>query len=328
MTSFIVITTINGKSEGISSHQDRAGWSIIVVGDKKSKSIRSEGNLRFLSIENQETLNFQIVTKCPYNHYTRKNIGYLLAMQNGAKFIYDTDDDNLPYENWKMPPFECDRSISTTAKFINTYRVFTDKLVWPRGFPLDELRKRQTINFEKTDTARIGIWQGLVDNDPDVDAIYRLIWDEKMVFEKGPPFRIPENQYTPINSQNTFWISDVFKYLYLPATVEFRFTDILRGYIAQRLMWSRGLSLGIHPPLVFQNRNEHDYYSDLKDELNCYVSIKDIVKMLDNIKIDDDRDDLYCVYEALFDMEIVKEEELDLVMMWLHDYNKIINGKH
>ncbi|PIO68768.1 hypothetical protein TELCIR_09431 [Teladorsagia circumcincta] len=33
----------------------------------------------------------------PYKSYTRKNIGYLYAIEHGAEWIYDTDDDNKPY---------------------------------------------------------------------------------------------------------------------------------------------------------------------------------------------------------------------------------------
>jgi len=38
----------------------------------------------------------------------RKNIGYLFAIQNGAKFIYDTDNNNCPI----MKRIEINRTIS------------------------------------------------------------------------------------------------------------------------------------------------------------------------------------------------------------------------
>ena len=52
--------------------------------------------------------------------------------------------------------------------------------------------------------------------------------------------------------------------MYLPAFVSFRFTDILRGYVAQRIMWDYGLRLGFLPPNVFQKRNEHDLMADFR----------------------------------------------------------------
>lgn len=37
-----------------------------------------------------------LVRKLPYKSYTRKMIGYLYAISQGAEWIYDTDDDNRP----------------------------------------------------------------------------------------------------------------------------------------------------------------------------------------------------------------------------------------
>ncbi len=44
----------------------------------------------------QKSFNFKSIETTPFNSYNRKNIGYLFAIKNGAKFIYDTDDDNEP----------------------------------------------------------------------------------------------------------------------------------------------------------------------------------------------------------------------------------------
>ena len=35
----------------------------------------------------------------PLYNYSRKNIGYLLAMRDGAEVIVETDDDNRPLED-------------------------------------------------------------------------------------------------------------------------------------------------------------------------------------------------------------------------------------
>ena len=63
---------------------------------------------------------------CPYNHYARKNIGYLYAIQQGADIIYDTDDDNLPYDDWDIIDFSCDNFLSLDSKFVNVYKYFTN----------------------------------------------------------------------------------------------------------------------------------------------------------------------------------------------------------
>ena len=56
----------------------------------------SHPNCVFLSVEKQKTLGYRIHDLIPYKSYARKNIGYLYAIQHGAKVIYETDDDNCP----------------------------------------------------------------------------------------------------------------------------------------------------------------------------------------------------------------------------------------
>ncbi|KIH51862.1 hypothetical protein ANCDUO_18043, partial [Ancylostoma duodenale] len=74
-----------------------SGWKMVVVGDTKTPiNWRLEG-VHFLSVEDQQRLDYHLTSDLPYNSYTRKNIGYLYAIQHGAEWIYDTDDDNKPY---------------------------------------------------------------------------------------------------------------------------------------------------------------------------------------------------------------------------------------
>lgn len=49
---------------------------------------------------------FSIASELPFKSYTRKNIGYLYAISQGAEWIYDTDDDNKPYD--KRTDMSCD----------------------------------------------------------------------------------------------------------------------------------------------------------------------------------------------------------------------------
>ncbi|MGB3512087.1 MAG: hypothetical protein WBA93_23175 [Microcoleaceae cyanobacterium] len=187
MNKYIVITTINHKSEALSILEQKSDWKIVVVGDQKTPMIQSSENLIYLSIDDQKKLGYDIVKYCPYNHYARKNIGYLYAIEHGADVIYDTDDDNWPGDDWQVPDFICEQEYVSTQKFVNIYRYFTDKLIWPRGYPLDEIKNITEDSVINTKSIPIGVWQGLVDLDPDVDAIYRLTLGENIVFEKKSP---------------------------------------------------------------------------------------------------------------------------------------------
>jgi len=323
MRRFIVITTINEKSEAVKKFSKFKGWEVILVGDKKSHKIKNKNNITFLSVEDQRKLGFEIFKHCPYNSYSRKNIGYLYAMKLGADVIYDTDDDNLPYSHWAFPDFHIDRYANCNKSFVNIYQYFTSEKIWPRGYPLDEINTPQKISIKKSRKLKVGLWQGMVDIDPDVDAIYRLAIGKKIRFCKKNPIVLNKRLYCPLNSQNTLWSQEVFSCLYLPVSVSFRFTDILRGYIAQRLFWENDYRVGFTGATVYQNRNKHNLMKDFEDEM-CYIHIKDIVEILERQKLTSDVwENMLKIYKALRKKNYVKDSELDSVKAWAKDMNKV-----
>ncbi len=328
MKKYIVITTINEKSKAIREFERIDGWHLVVVGDKKSKQIASNQKLTFLSVEDQQELGFCIISKLPYNHYTRKNIGYLYAISQGAEFIYDTDDDNLPHPDWAFDAFSCQSRIESPSKYSNVYRYFSKENIWPRGFPLDLIAGSEELNVVNTKLAGIGIWQGLADKDPDVDAIYRLVLGGRILeFENKPPIYLGKGSYCPFNSQNTLWNKKTFPLLYLPSTVSFRFTDILRGYVVQRLIWEQNLHLGFCRATVYQERNQHDLMKDFRDEIECYLNVQSIVDVLDAMSfIGDFNENLLVVYRKLAQEGFVKEQEIGILEAWLDDYEKVSQG--
>lgn len=82
--------------------------------------------------------------RLPWNHFSRKNIGYLYAMREGANSILDMDDDNeikdpVLYNEW----FDNAKSSLVLNHHgpTNVYRYFendcsTQNHIWPRGLPL------------------------------------------------------------------------------------------------------------------------------------------------------------------------------------------------
>ena len=68
--------------------------NLVVVGDTKSPKDWSLPGVHFLDVERQKRLGLRLHDALPYRHYARKNIGYLFATMNGARTIYETDDDN------------------------------------------------------------------------------------------------------------------------------------------------------------------------------------------------------------------------------------------
>jgi hypothetical protein len=322
---FIVLTSIFPPTEAVISFSGFKNFRTIVIGDKKSPASYDQGNVQFLSIEHQQDLSFNLRSVLPYNHYCRKNLGYIVAIKNNAELIIDTDDDNIPYHDWNFPAFrgrfDC---IPAEMGFINIYRFFTDNEIWPRGFPLNKILSQKNIQNEITlssEDSNIGIWQGLADNDPDVDAIYRLIFDKPLIFNKRAPINLKKGTIAPFNSQNTAFRRELFPLLYLPSSVTFRFTDVLRGLVAQPIMWLYNYTLGFTQATVTQLRNPHDYLKDFESEIPCFMQSERVIEIV-SMKIKSGysiTENLFLSYESLFRHGIVKEEELAVVEAWIKD---------
>ena len=69
---------------------------------------------------------------------------------------------------------------------------------------------------------------------------------------------------------------EFFPLLYLPSFVTFRFTDILRGFVAQPILWKAGFNLGFTEATVFQERNAHNYVRDFESEIPMYLHTEKI----------------------------------------------------
>jgi hypothetical protein len=325
MNKFIVITSIFPPTKAVAQLANINDWNLLVVGDNKTPHDWHCEKTIFLSIETQKKLNYKIANNLPNNHYSRKMIGYLYAMESGADLICDMDDDNFPLKNWGIIPESETFPTICGEGFINIYKFFSKIFLWPRGFPLQFINSdpKITINNKKSN---VGIWQFLANGDPDVDAIYRLLFAHKEItFEDNGPYVLDKGVFSPFNSQNTIFKKKVFPLLYLPAFVEFRFTDIMRGLIAQPIIWNMGLRLGISNASAFQDRNPHNYFSDFKNEITTYLHSEEITQIATESILENEtiESNLYRVYENLKKNNIIADDEIILLEDWLYDINGI-----
>lgn len=326
---FIVITTIFPPTTAVKKFSEQDKFQLIVVGDKKTPHDWKYSNAIYIPVGEQEALNYKIVKRLPYNHYARKMVGYIYAIKSKASIIVDADDDNIAKDEWGFPS---KRGMFLTTQehlgFVNTYRVFSEQHIWPRGYPLNYILDK-TANILRHELpskeVRVGVWQGLADGDPDVDAIYRLTNNETCYFDEREPIVLNKGTVCPFNSQNTaFCYAELFPLLYLPAFVTFRFTDILRGLIAQPIMWTKGYLLGFTTATVVQERNPHDYLKDFSDEIPCYLHSNEVINIVSGAIRSDHSitENLYQAYEALERKRIVVPQELDLLTAWFKDISK------
>ena len=128
---------------------------------------------------------------------------------------------------------------------------------------------------------KIGVIQSLADNDPDVDALYRLVQPLPFSFKESmTPCLVPSDRLAPYNAQATLFYYSTLWSLILPTTVHGRVADIWRSYISMRLCRELDVNLVFSPPMVLQIRNAHDYLADFDAEDDLYKRSGTLVKQL------------------------------------------------
>ncbi len=316
-----VITTINPPSDTVKKLVTIKNMKVVVVGDKKTPENWNHPKVEYLSYVDQSNQFRRLSELLPFNHYGRKNIGYILAINQNPEHIIDFDDDNVPTSKLSqgiLPPI-CELETIMANEPINMYQFFTKRKVWPRGYPLSLLGKPQTFTIQKK-IVKPYIQQLLANIDPDVDAIYRLFDSKKIIFKNRAPIAISPNSYSPINSQATIWYKDIFPLLYFPTSVAWRAADIWRGYIAQKIVWTLGGCLTYTPGLVYQKRNFHTFQQDFADELFCYQNTDKLLEVLGSCNPEGTiTEKLVYIYELLAKNDLVFHSELPILEAWLKE---------
>ena len=282
-----VVTTIFEPSPSIIATAALSDWCMVIVADRKTdmrpyhaNAAFTAGNVVLLDVSSQQQMaeHWEFVRMSPWNHFARKNIGYLYAISHGAEFIFDFDDDNLlkeglgpmPTDGAKLRDVQLLSATETVGNIslLNPYPLMgaPEADTWPRGFPLEQIRNNGTtgtvvLNTQDVELNSVAVIQSLADHDPDVDAIYRLT--RKVPFDFGidntHPVALPPTSYSPYNAQATVHARQAFWAMLLPRTVPGRVSDIWRSYFSEKIFGILGLSVVFVPPRVTQFRNAHNY---------------------------------------------------------------------
>lgn len=322
---WVVMTTVFAPGTLVLDQLNRlpSDWCTVIVADKRTPSWPPvDGRITLLTASDQLWLPYATVKHLPWNHFGRKNLGYLFAIAHGARWIYDTDDDNLlkplppadtdggdrydidtgvleaaAHTFQSATPVVCGDSVRALRVF-NPYPLFGAAGAWPRGLPLDAVVPTTTgcnatgvaaaVELQQPHTAgRIVIWQSLADMNPDVDAIFRLTRPPQFSFASTGGRMLAavpaEGLYAPFNAQATLFHHDAFWSLLLPTTVHSRVSDIWRSYIAQRVMRDHGQRLAFTSPRVWQNRTQHDFLRDFDSEHDLYLKAGALLALLDGL---------------------------------------------
>lgn len=326
MSNYCVITTIHKPTEGVEKLHEHFGKNLLVVGDKKTPDDWEYKDARFISVYSDLGIDLDTRFHAPYNHYARKNLGYLMAIKNKASLIYDTDDDNIPNDIFKIRAEQVEANISHGEGWFNVYNLVSEEYIWPRGFSLTHLYNYPSCGDKKFRTS--SIQQGLADGDPDVDAIWRLALKKEHTFSINRSIYVQPKAWCPFNSQSTWFFPRAYPLMYLPIHATFRMCDIWRSFIAQRCLWEISEGVTFHSPSeVFQDRNKHDLLKDLADEVSGYLNNDTIVEILSNLNlksgVENICENLLTCYQAIVDKNILPEMEIRSVNAWIKDYGNI-----
>ncbi|KAK4379704.1 hypothetical protein RND71_001566 [Anisodus tanguticus] len=296
---WIVVSVSDYPSSSLQSLVRLKGWQVLAIGNSRTPKDWNLKGAIYLSLEQQASLGFRLVDFLPYDSCVRKSVGYLFAIQHGAKRIFDADDrgEVIGGDLGKHFDLELDGGAAKQQKIlqysleienktvVNPYIHFGQRSVWPRGLPLESVG---FVNHEEFYTEVSGgrqyIQQGISNGLPDVDSVFystRKVGSEPLdiIFdEHAPKVALPQNLMVPINSFNTLFHYNAFWSLMLPVSVSTMASDVLRGYWAQRMLWEIGGFVVVYPPTIHRDDKVEAYH--FSEEKDLHVNVGRLIRFL------------------------------------------------
>ncbi|TSC75482.1 MAG: Uncharacterized protein G01um101430_324 [Parcubacteria group bacterium Gr01-1014_30] len=311
MKTAIVTTTINipealaGYAESAKQYGHR-DVAFIIIGDLKTpqgakdfcEKLAKESSLEvlFLDVESQKSYLKkypELLDFLPYNSDKRRNIGFLLAYEQGAEKIITIDDDNFCLEGdfigqhgivGEIKSFDSIYSESGWFNVCSFLKEARGQAFFHRGYPVQKRVKEHKIEQSIAQgkvAANAGLWLG----DPDVDAVTRIaISPEAVGYKRQDNFFLAKGTWSPFDSQNVAFAREVIPAYFLSHHIG-RDSDIWASYIVRKITDHMGELVSYGRPLVKQLRNEHDLVSDLEQELDSMRLIDRFCEHLRNINL-------------------------------------------
>ncbi|GKU89869.1 hypothetical protein SLEP1_g3946 [Rubroshorea leprosula] len=337
---WIVVSVSDYPSDLLKKMVKIRGWQVLAIGNSRTPKDWSLKGAIFLSLDEQANLGFRVVDYLPYDSYVRKSVGYLFAIQHGAKKIFDCDDrgevigDDLGkhFDEELVGKGARQESIlqyshdNPNRTVVNPYIHFGQRSVWPRGLPLENVGE---IGHEEFYTEVFGgkqyIQQGISNGLPDVDSVFYFTRKSGLEAfdirfdEHAPKVALPQGMMVPVNSFNTMYHSSAFWALMLPVSVSTMASDVLRGYWGQRLLWEIGGYVVVYPPTIHRyDRIEAYPFSEEKD---LHVNVGRLIKFLVSW-----RSNKHGLFDKILELSYAMAEEgfwtekdLKFTAAWLQD---------
>ena len=316
-------------------------WKMVVISinnkiDKKWKELDYSNKLVYISLKEQMRLGYHISKFLSLNSYARKNIGYLYAIQHGAKEIFEIDEDivisDLNSFNFNLSNHNIYYAIRNDSRMINPYIHFGERNIWPRGFRFSDIGHQNDNMFYFLNGSNLLlkplIYQGLINGAPDIDSIFqKTMLSFEFNFPVTEPLIYFPGNFVPINSKNTKFIYDIFPFLALFSTISENLSDILRGYILQYFAWKLKGCVAFHSSKNYRLRKNISQNSIFIEEKNLFYNLDKFLFILNtninsNSKMND-VDNLYSIIESLIKFGFLGEKDLKIYKTYIDDLSNI-----
>jgi Reversibly glycosylated polypeptide len=241
----------------------------------------------------------------PYDSDNRRNIGFLMALENGSDFMASIDDDNfcLPAEDYfaahavvTAAP-EPHLTASSATGFLNICELLDydgPARVYPRGFPYRARHEDERWRVE-TELAEVHVNAGLWLRDPDVDAMTWLVAPARVTGFRERSLVLAPSAWSPVNSQNTalrraaipayYFIRMGYSMSGMPID---RYGDIFSGYFTEACTKHLGGAVRFGSPVAEHRRNSHNYIKDASREWACILTLEDLLPWMVEAKLSGD----------------------------------------
>lgn len=320
---------------------------IYVIGDLKSPDgideyCASIKNCFYITphLQNQYMLDhghWELSSHLPWNTIARRNVGHLMAYEDGMDVIVMLDDDNLATNQDVVKHHSVVGQVAlrptyaSTSGWFNVCRALVeqhDVEFYARGYPPAQRWKDGLITSD-FGFNKVAVNGGLWLNDPDIDALTRI---ERHLITTGvnpnmpTSFALYPGTWSPWNCQNTA-ISRRALASYFLSPHTGRHLDIWASYITTRVAEAMGEVITFGTPLAFHDRTPHNLYKDLEQEMPWIRMTDKFVDTLRSIDVKPTSysDGLSQVIEGLHSKWDTKEPVKGLYLEGLLAWNEIFS---
>lgn len=330
-TTINVPTLLRDYAINIRDHGHR-DIEFIVIGDRKTPTEAAEFcaqveretgcRMSYFDVARQQDFlrRFHRLNRLvPWNSIQRRNVGLIYALEQGYENIISIDDDNflMPGSDFVgehitgLGVSASQKIASTDTGWFNCMGMMQTNFgtVYPRGFALGKRWKEE--NWKFTDAIRrpvvnAGLWAG----DPDIDALTRIYFPVEARLPLSHDYlTLAKDCWCPINTQNTAFHGGAAAVSFvvvmgweLNGLKVARYDDIWMSWFLRAIMDHFGDAARYGKPVVQQNRNQHNLFRDLREELPAMEINEALIEVCRNAKLTGDNY-LTCYRELAVEIE-------------------------